>query len=181
MVTVDFLTISLFHDDSLHGYHDSTAVLNGMEQFLERHFEWRRLNYMITRDGFPEHPVWRKVSAAPATCSKQYDNNSCGVFACWNATARVFGLPLLSFHHYHAPLMRLHIFHCFMANCIFIPFIDSVSDAIHQRMIDTMALYVGHNAAHTEYRTRRLNRPLPLRDTTLEEERRTTLYSWMTT
>ena len=161
MVTVDFLTISLFHDDSLHGYHSSTAVLNGMEQFLERHFQWRRLNHMPTRDGFPEHPVWRKVSAALSTCSKQYDNNSCGVFACWNATARVFGIPLLAFHQYHAPLMRLHIFHCFMANCIFIPFIDSVSDAIRQRMIDTMAWYVGHNAAHTEYRTRRLNRPLP--------------------
>jgi hypothetical protein len=69
------------------------------------------------------------------------------------------GMPLLVFLVYRYCLsintmLRLCAY-------IFIPFIDSVTDAIRQRMIDTMAWYVGHNAAHTEYRTRRLNRPLP--------------------
>ena len=48
-----------------------------------------------------------------------------------------------------------------MTNCIFIPFIDSLSNAIRQHMIATMAWFIGHNTAHAEYRTRRLSRPLP--------------------
>ena len=69
------------------------------------------------------YQVWRKVPASRATCSKQDDNDSCGVLACWNAAARVFGIPLQAFHRCHVTLMRLHIFHCFMANSLFVPFL----------------------------------------------------------
>ena len=57
------------HDNSIPGYHNSIAVLNVMEQFLEQHFEWWMNNHMPTREAFPDQPVWRKVTASQATCS----------------------------------------------------------------------------------------------------------------
>ena len=72
-----------------------------------------------------------------------------------------FWYTVIGFSSISCSAYALTYFSLFMTNCIFIPFIDSLSNAIRQRMIDTMAWYVGHNAAHTEYRTRRLNRPLP--------------------
>ena len=49
-VAVDYVTNSLYHDDSCCGYHDSTSILDGKEKFLLNHSAWRRTKGLRVRD-----------------------------------------------------------------------------------------------------------------------------------
>ena len=121
IVAVDYTTISMYHDDSCCGLHNSTVLLDGMESFLNAHISWRREHGMVTREGFPANPQWRKVPALPETSSQQDDSDSCGIFTCWHATARVLGIVPLHFKNHHVPQIRLQIYHCFAVDLLFIP------------------------------------------------------------
>ena len=148
-VTVDYVTHSLFHDDSHAGYHDSTFILDGMERFLMHHFTWRRERGLRVRDDCTDKIAWRKVYSSRSNCTQQQDGDSCGIYACWNATARVH------FKHHHVPQMRLHIYHCCVNNILFLPCINILSDSAQEQLKLTASWYIRHREEYRSLQSRR--------------------------
>ena len=155
IIIVDYAMITLFHDDSCCGLHDSGVFLDGMEKFLRSHLKWRQDHSLPTREGFSEVTQWRKVQATTTTSAQQEDIDSCGIFTCWHATSRVLNIDPLLFTHRHVPLMRLQIYHCFKANRFFVPTIGTCSDITMQRMHDTGVWYALHRNRYRSLQEKR--------------------------
>ena len=107
-------------------------------------------------------------SATPENSSQQDDNDSCGIFTCWHATARVLGIGSLHLKNHHIPQMRLHIYHCFAADLLFTLTLAVLSDDTLQRVQRTTAWYanhrVGYNTLQNKRRARVHIRPIHIAD-----------------